>query len=367
MDSLTQFTLGATVGVAVLGRRLGLRKAAVTGGLLGTLPDLDVLLPVSDPVEAFVGHRGASHSLLVHAALTPFLGEGLRRLFAGLRDNRGLAYMAVFLCLTTHALLDAMTVYGTRLFWPLWREPLGLGSIFIIDPLYTLPLLALTLWALVQKSWTPVFGRGLAAALVLSTGYLAWSAVAQHWVERRGGVLLAEQGIVYERLMAAPTPFNTLFWRVIAVNGARYYNAYLPLLGGDAAATLYRHERWPTDLACGGENGLSGNRLAATLAAFTDGFYAVGSEQGAVVFSDLRMGLAFNYVFRFVIAEHAGQATREVAPRRLRGERRSPGDFDWLTAGIAGHKALRPAEENHAMAPARGNTAGLASDAESTC
>lgn len=43
MDSLTQATLGAAVGEAVLGKKTG-NKAAVIGAIIGTIPDLDVLL-----------------------------------------------------------------------------------------------------------------------------------------------------------------------------------------------------------------------------------------------------------------------------------------------------------------------------------
>ena len=39
MDSLTQLALGAGVGAAVLGRRIGPRRAAAAGAVLGTLPD----------------------------------------------------------------------------------------------------------------------------------------------------------------------------------------------------------------------------------------------------------------------------------------------------------------------------------------
>ena len=76
MDTLTQIVLGAGVCVAVLGRRLGPRRAAIAGGLLGTLPDLDVLIPAGDPVETFVSHRGFSHSLIIQAMVTPVIGEG---------------------------------------------------------------------------------------------------------------------------------------------------------------------------------------------------------------------------------------------------------------------------------------------------
>ena len=58
MDSLTQFALGAGIGVAVLGRRIGPRRAAIAGGLLGSVPDLDVLYPFDDPVVG--GSNGAS-------------------------------------------------------------------------------------------------------------------------------------------------------------------------------------------------------------------------------------------------------------------------------------------------------------------
>ena len=42
MDSLSQLVLGAAVGEAVLGRKLG-NKAILWGAIGGTIPDLDVL------------------------------------------------------------------------------------------------------------------------------------------------------------------------------------------------------------------------------------------------------------------------------------------------------------------------------------
>lgn len=125
MDSITQFVLGAAVSTVCLGKKIGPRKAALVGGALGTLPDLDVLIPFADPIDSFVYHRGWSHSLFVHALAAPVIGEGLVRLFKGLRDARIQTYLAVFLCLSTHAIIDAMTIYGTRLFWPFYPDPVG--------------------------------------------------------------------------------------------------------------------------------------------------------------------------------------------------------------------------------------------------
>ena len=75
------------MGVAVIGQKVGPRRAALTGAILGTLPDLDVFLAPDDPIDAFVQHRGWSHSLLVHAALAPLELPRLACALEGQRDD----------------------------------------------------------------------------------------------------------------------------------------------------------------------------------------------------------------------------------------------------------------------------------------
>ncbi len=339
MDSLTQFVLGAGVGAAVLGPKVGPRKAAVIGGVLGTLPDLDVLFPFDDPVDSFTLHRGATHSFFVHAAVTPLFGEALTRLFEKLRDQRWRSYLAVFLVFVTHAAIDALTIYGTRVFWPVLPDPFGSGSIFIIDPLYTLPLLVIAVWALCLSAWTQRFRRALTAALVLSTAYLGWGLAAQQMVERRAASLLADAGIRPEHLRATPTPFNSLFWKVIALEGDRYINLYVPVFGDNEEVTAYVHPRGLEHLSCAGNNeGLE------KLAAFSGGYFRTDLEDGKVVISDLRMGLTPNYVFRFAVAARTAQGIVDIAPERKRNARSAEGDLDWLLANLSGTPVLRPAE-----------------------
>lgn len=339
MDSLTQFVLGAGVGAAVLGRRIGPRKAAIAGGLLATLPDLDVLFPFDDPIDSFTLHRGASHSFVVQAVVTPLFGEALVRLFKGLRDRRLQTYIAVFLIFATHAALDALTIYGTRILWPVVPEPFGVGSIFIIDPLYTLPLLLAAVWALALGAWTARFGKVLAGALVVSTAYLGWSVAAQQVVEQRAAALLAEAGVAPERLLATPTPFNTLLWKVIAVEGDRYVNLYMPLFGGDDRVTAYVHARGTGRLAC-----LGALDALDRLAAFSHGFYRLDLAEDELRVSDLRMGMTPNYVFSFAIARRVGEGFQPMAPERRSGARSAEGDVDWLIANLTGEPARRAAE-----------------------
>ena len=56
VDSVSQLALGASIGIAVMGRRTAVWKAALWGGIAGTLPDLDVLLEIK---EHHIKGRGA--------------------------------------------------------------------------------------------------------------------------------------------------------------------------------------------------------------------------------------------------------------------------------------------------------------------
>jgi inner membrane protein len=339
MDSVTQFALGACVGVAVLGRKIGPRRAALTGGILGTLPDLDVFLAPEDPIESFVQHRGWTHSLIVHAALTPIIGEALRSLVKSLRDDRVRAYAAVFLCLTTHALLDAMTIYGTRLFWPLSTEPVGVGSIFIIDPLYTLPLIVAMIWAAFAKSMTQRYGKALAVCLGLSSLYLGWTAIAQYWMTDRANALLADAQITPSQMIAIPTPFNSFVWRVIGLDGDRYFNLYQTVFGGPSSSTFYSHDRKLAFAACDANR----NRIAK-VADFSDGYYRLMVQNDTLLLADLRMGLTPDYAFRFVIGRFENGKLVPAPLKRLERQGNIRADLDWLFATMPGKAITRFAE-----------------------
>jgi inner membrane protein len=356
MDSVTQFALGATIGTAVLGRRLGLRKAAITGGLLATLPDLDVFWPEADLVERFVTHRSATHSLVMHSLVTPVLGEALRRSIPGLKElawRQGmlLAWGAVFLCLTTHALLDATTIYGTQLLWPLNRVPYAIGSIFIIDPLYTLPLLAMTIWALCRKQYQPGFGRWLSVAFVASTLYLGWSILAQGLIEDKGRQVLAKAGLDFNQIIATPMPFNTLFWRVIAVDDRQYYNIYLPVQGRTEKLEIYQQLRLSPGTECWLEASAPGAPVHR-LVSFSRGFFSLKEEKGELIYADLRMGMTPYFVFTFKLAERLNGILADTPAVRVSGlPRAAEGDWAWMWAGIKGQPEVRPVEQAQRLTP----------------
>ncbi len=342
MDSLTQFALGAAVSTVCLGRTLGPRKAALLGGVLGTVPDLDVFLPFDNPVDAFVLHRGWTHSLFVHAVAAPVIGELLVRTIKGLRDHRPLVWLTVFLCFTTHALIDAITVYGTRLFWPFYPDPVGVGSVFIIDPLYTLPIVAVVIWALTRGQWSSSLQRGLSAALVFTTAYLGLSMVLQAHIESRAQAVFVDAGIKADRVFAIAAPFNTVLWKVIGLEDDRYHNVYLSLFDGEKDVRIYTHPRHPELVA-----GLGDVDAFRKLEWFSRGYYRAELEEGRIVVSDLRMGLTPSYVFRFALAEHGEEAVTVIPPQPASRRTATIGqDLDWLVQRFWGEPAVRAAEAN---------------------
>ena len=139
MDSVTQAALGACV-TAVCVPPEHRRKALLVGAMLGTLPDLDVLIDFGDAVRNYTYHRGFSHSLFVLPGVALLIWLALRRWWAPVREAPWPWLLGISLALITHPLLDAHTAYGTQLWWPLAVTPASWSTIFIIDPAFTLPL-----------------------------------------------------------------------------------------------------------------------------------------------------------------------------------------------------------------------------------
>lgn len=299
MDSVTQILLGASTAalVAPAGQR---RRALLIGACLGTLPDLDVLIDFGDPIANFTEHRGFSHSLFV----LPWVGLALWGLLLALwpaaRPGRWRWLAAFELALVTHPLLDAFTVYGTQLFWPLATPPVSIGSIFIIDPAYTLPLLA-GVGAALWQGPRPRAQFGLALGLLLSSGYLAWTLLAQGHLERAMRTDLAARGIPDARLLVTPAPFNTLLWRLLVVRAdGDYYEGWYSFLAPRALTTLEHYPGFAPLLAP-----LEDTPALRRLRWFTQGFLAAEERDGRIVVKDLRMGVEPGYVFRFAIGRRA--------------------------------------------------------------
>ncbi|MBP6007409.1 MAG: metal-dependent hydrolase [Rhodoferax sp.] len=314
MDSVSQLALGASIGIAVMGRRTAVWKAALWGGIAGTLPDLDVLLDHGDAVLNMVLHRGHSHSLLWTSIAGALLGTCAARVHGQWPLWRRWS-LAIWLAMATHPLLDAVTVYGTQVLQPFTDEAYGVGSIFVVDPLYTLPLLLGVVLALRR----PV-AYGLKwnlRLLALSTAYLAWSMVAQVWAQGQVQSALRTQGIQAQALLVTPAPLNTVLWRAVVVQGDQYLEGYYSLFDGGRPVRWTAHPRG-SDLMQTQAHHPHVQRMMR----FTAGMVRLRIENGNLWLTDLRMGQEGAYVFDFDLGPRL--APGQAPPAAVQHSERPP-------------------------------------------
>lgn len=335
MDSLSQAALGAAIGIAVMGRRTRPWKAALIGAIAGTLPDLDSLYDHGDPISNMIHHRAASHApfwqTLASLPIAALVAVTLRE-----RNQFWHWWLTIWLALITHALLDWTTVYGTQLGLPFTATPFGLGSMFIIDPLYTLPLLigigvALSLRNV--RGW-----RWNVAGLVLSTAYLVWSALAQQHATGVAHESLRAQGHQVERLLVTPAPLNTILWRVVAITPQGYLDGYYSLLDRDRTIKFDKYARGEELYAQ-----LRDYPFVERIARFSHGFFKMSEQDGRAVITDLRMGMEPSYSFNFVVAQRQSSTFAPVVPpSSFRQIRDVAEGLPWLWRRILGEKLPPP-------------------------
>lgn len=317
MDSLTQAVLGASISGAMLGRHYG-RKAVIAGAVLATLPDLDVFMRYADPISSMTYHRGFSHSLFVLTAFSVLLALLWRVLRRRQLYGVGWVFLCVWLTLITHPLLDAFTSFGTQLWWPLTPTPASWASIFIIDPIYTLPLTFGAFAALIAGI-KPRTLKWLRWGLLLSTAYLAWTFGAKHLAQNRALDQFRQQGVAFSDYYSTTTPFNSLLWRVIVRNDEQHCEKIISLL-----------DTQPSESICLDHNhyvlqAVPPSASIDRLRWFTGDWVRFDVHEDLLIMTDIRLGAAIGLQhFRFVVAEQTLTGQWEnVLPYRW------PEKLDW--------------------------------------
>jgi inner membrane protein len=309
MDSLTHIAVGSAIGMAVMGARVPRWKAALWGSVCATLPDLDTFIRHGDPIRDMTFHRAESHSLLYLTLIAPLIAWVITRI----HRQPGLFkrwWLLAWLALIFHPLLDVMTIYGTQLGLPFTDYPFGVGSIFIIDPLFSLPVL---IGAVVALSWrSPRALRWNAVGIAVSAAYLAWTFAAQQYVTGVARESLLAQGIHAERVEVDPTALNSVLWRVTAMTPNSYVEGFYSLFDGTRQIAFRAHPR--------GEalyEKLRGNWNVDRVAWFTHGFFKMEERDGLVTISDLRLGMEPYYGFTFAVFATEEGRMRPITPRRI--------------------------------------------------
>ncbi len=231
MDSVTQLAFGGVVAAAGFRRLLG-RRAALVGGLLGVLPDLDTVaswMIGADVTDAWAHHRGVTHSIPVTLVYGAALGwavwriERLRREPMDVREDnaRRSAWMWLgSLACVTHPVIDLFTSYGTQLLAPFSDVRFAIDAMPIIDPLYSLPLLLAFLFALFTRSKAQLAQRLARFSLIYVLLYtlMAWGVGQSLEARIREQLRLELGGAAHGAEVTAYPILLQPFWRRIVVD-----------------------------------------------------------------------------------------------------------------------------------------------------
>jgi inner membrane protein len=220
MDPLTQGVLGAALPQATSREKRMAPIAGLCGAVGGMAADLDVLIASkTDPLLFLEYHRQFTHSLIfipiggLICALALHLT--VRRWW---KIDFKYTYLFATLGYATHGLLDACTSYGTLLFWPFSDSRVDWSIISIIDPLFTVPLLAAVIMAAVKRK--PKIARvGLAWCGV----YLLVGLIQRESAEAMAAELALKRGHTPTDIQAKPSFGNLIVWKTIYEAEGRFY------------------------------------------------------------------------------------------------------------------------------------------------
>ena len=392
MDSLTQIILGAAVGEAALGKKIG-NRAMVWGAIAGTIPDLDVIANgFMTPIDALAFHRGPTHSALylsifslllgwsVHflyeqkwhkwvglsawsilvvalfGAIT-FMGElTITRILLGIFVLSSSSYMIYkryfrpeydqpkatirqwqwmfFLSLVTHPILDCFTTYGTQILIPFSSQRVAFNNIAVADPLYTLPFMLCLITAAFYSRNNHQRARWNNIGLIVSSLYMIFTIVNKSRINTIFENSLIKQNVTYSRYMTTPTILNNILWSGIAESDSVYYYGTYSFFD---SKKFFKIDTLPKNRMVVGE-AIHTDKTLKTLTWFSDDYYQIKrNSQDSLEYFDLRFGTfkmkttdAEQFVFKFNLIENP----KGTYTLKNQGERPRDADFGEAFAAL---------------------------------
>ena len=307
MDSLTHLALGACMGEALTGKKLG-KKAMLWGAALQSLPDIDFIAALwMDPASNLLAHRGFTHSILFCLIISPFVALLAERLHRP--HNISLVKWMLFVAtlVLTHILIDAFNAYGVGWFEPFSHQRISFNALYVVDPLFSvwpglscLALLLIKRGKPVRRAW---WGLGLGMSLL----YLITAVAIKIQTDKKVTNILHDQHIRYTRYFTTPAPLQNFLWFVVAGNNEGYYTGYYSILAKEKKIDFEYFPRNDSLL-----NPIRDHMQIQQLMRFSKGFYIMTQTADTLVFNDLRFGQISgwykprnDFVFRYYLTHRS--------------------------------------------------------------
>ena len=217
MDPVSQGAVGAAFAQSAA-KKENIILIGFIGFLAGLAPDLDVLIrSEDDPILFLEYHRQFSHSLFFIPIGSFFVALFIFPFVRSLISLR-MVYIASFLGYATHGLLDACTSYGTQLFWPFSDQRVTWNNIYIVDPIFTVPIVILLAIAITKRKRIFSFIAIGWITFYLSLGFIQYERTLSAAMD-----LANSRGHNAERMTLKPSFGNLILWKSIYQHEETYY------------------------------------------------------------------------------------------------------------------------------------------------
>lgn len=242
-----------------------------------------------------------------------------------------------FVSATFHLVLDTLTTFGTRLYWPFSNTRVSISSIAIADPLYTIPFALFILGAAMLPRINSKRRMYTYLGLAISSMYLILTFINKKNIDTIFEKSLQKENITFQSYITVPTILNNLLWYGIAKQDSNYVYGYYSIMDAEPVFKNLASIRGNHHLL----NSFQGQETKQVLPWFSNGYYSVIDKgEGCYLYSDLRFGSVNgnmesdkNHIFKFDLKEQNGilEMQEHQASPENRGE-----DIEWFVKRIFG-------------------------------
>jgi inner membrane protein len=224
LDPFTHITTGALGGQTIRDRFHG-RYIFWFCVLSAWIPDMDNLIGLGDPEFSLLHHRGITHSFLGGLAIAVLLAAIFKFFIRSFPFLAGT--LLSYACIGSHIFLDLITSYGTQIFAPFTNNRHMIQCVFILDPIFTLPLIIILYLSFrLKQKRRQIAVAGLLWVLLYPMANLGIRGALQTYLEKT----LTQQHLSYSKIYVTPAILTPLFWKVIVEDADCYRVARLNML-----------------------------------------------------------------------------------------------------------------------------------------
>ena len=307
MDSLTHTVLGACVGEALAGKKLG-KHAMFWGALANNIPDVDVITSFwMSQADSLLAHRGFTHSILF-ALVFPFI---LAFILSRWHRNKHMLFKDWWMIIASgmflHIFIDSLTSYGTGWYEPFSHYRVTMNVLFVADPFYTISLLISFVALLFIKGKKKSRRKWTNFGLWISTLYIGYAFINKAIIDNDFKKELSRQNISYTNYFSTPAPLNNFLWYLVAKNDTGYFLGYRSMFDKKNEIDLnYRSKNEYLLSELETDNDL------IKLKRFSNGYYSSEKINDTLFLNDLRFGTtggwadpSADFVFRYCLEKDA--------------------------------------------------------------